>query len=110
MLCFAGLIGLGSLYSQARSPQSQGSPDFDGNGTVGFSDFVLLAEAFSSARGDAGYDERFDLDGNGAVGFPDFVIFASRFGEKVPVSRGDREALVALYKSTDGPNWENNTN
>ncbi|MDE2890834.1 MAG: leucine-rich repeat domain-containing protein [Gemmatimonadota bacterium] len=38
------------------------------------------------------------------------MIFASRFGERVPVSGGDREALVALYNATDGPNWENNTN
>ena len=110
ILCSAVLIFLGSLYSQASSPKSQGSPDFDGNGTVGFSDFVLLAEAFGSVKGDAGYGERFDLDGNGVVGFPDFVIFAGRFGEKIPVSSGDREALVALYNATDGPNWEENTN
>ncbi|MDE2890835.1 MAG: leucine-rich repeat domain-containing protein [Gemmatimonadota bacterium] len=110
MLCSAVLIGLGSLYSQASSPQSQASPDFDGNGTVGFSDFVLLAEAFGSAKGDAGYDPRYDLNGDDAIGFGDFVIFASRFGEKVPVSGGDRDALVALYNATDGPNWEQNTN
>ncbi len=110
MLCSAVLIGLGSLYSQANSPQSQASPDFDGNGTVGFSDFVLLAETFGSAKGDDGYDPRYDLNGDDAIGFGDFVIFASRFGEKVPVSGGDREALVALYNATDGPNWRKKTN
>ncbi len=106
----AVLIGLGALYSQASLPHSAGSPDFDGNGTVGFSDFVLFAEAFGSDKGATGFDARYDLDGDGAIGFPDFVIFASRFGEKVPVSGGDRDALVALYKATDGPNWENNAN
>ena len=110
MLCSAVLIYLGSLYSQASSLQSQGSPDFDGNGRVGFSDFILLAEVFGATKGDAGYDPRYDLDGNGAIEFGDFLIFAGRFGEKVPVSGGDREALVALYNVTDGPNWHENTN
>ena len=56
--------------------------DFDGDGTVGFSDFLRFAGAFGSGRGDAGYDARYDLDGNGNVGFSDFVIFAGAFGAK----------------------------
>ena len=104
------MICLSSLYSQASSPNSAGSPDFDGNGTVGFSDFVLLAKVFGSSTGDSGFDARFDLDGDGAVGFGDFVIFAGRFGDKVPVYGGDRDVLVALYESTDGPNWAINKN
>ena len=55
-------------------------PDFDGDGTVGFSDFVQFAAQFGLSRGDQGYDARYDLDGNGAIGFGDFVIFASAFG------------------------------
>ncbi len=55
-------------------------PDFDGDGTVGFSDFVQFAAQFGLSRGDEGYDARYDLDGNGAIGFGDFVIFASAFG------------------------------
>ena len=110
ILYSAVLICVGSQYSQASSPHAAGSPDFDGNGTVGFSDFVLLAEIFGSGKGDAEYDPRYDLDGDGSIGFGDFVIFSGRFGEKVPVSGGDRDALVALYNATDGPNWENNTN
>ena len=54
--------------------------DFDGDGTVGFSDFVQFAAGFSLSRGDAGYDARFDLDGDGNVGFSDFLIFAASFG------------------------------
>lgn len=54
--------------------------DFDGDGSVGFSDFVLFAGKFGLSQGDEGYDARFDLDGNGAVGFSDFVIFAAAFG------------------------------
>ena len=56
------------------------NPDFDDDGTVGFSDFVQFAGAFGLSRGDAGYDAKFDLDGNGMVGFSDFVIFAGSFG------------------------------
>ena len=56
-------------------------PDFDGNGTVGFTDFVQFAAQFGLSQGDAGYDARFDLDGNGAIGFSDFLIFAQSFGK-----------------------------
>ena len=56
--------------------------DFDGDGTVGFGDFLLFAGAWGLGRGDAGYDARFDLDGNGTIGFSDFLIFAESFGKK----------------------------
>ena len=56
------------------------SPDFNGDGTVGFADFIAFAEAFGSASTDEDFDPRFDLDGDGTVGFGDFVIFAKSFG------------------------------
>ncbi len=55
--------------------------DFDGDGNVGFSDFLKFAAQFGLSQGDTGYDARFDLDGNGTVGFSDFLIFASSFGQ-----------------------------
>ena len=60
----------------------QGGPpaDFDGDGAVGFTDFLRFAGAFGLSRGDAGHDARYDLDGNGMIGFSDFVIFAGSFG------------------------------
>ena len=60
--------------------------DFDGDGTVGFSDFVQFAGKFGLSEGDDGYDARFDLDGNGAIGFSDFLIFANAFGNNTPSS------------------------
>ena len=54
--------------------------DFDGDGTVGFSDFLKFAAQFGLSQGDTGYDARFDLDGDDAVGFSDFLIFAGSFG------------------------------
>ena len=62
------------------------SPDFDGDGTVGFPDFLAFAGSFGSIRSDAGYEARFDLDSDGAVGFSDFLIFAGAFGSQVPPS------------------------
>ena len=55
--------------------------DFDGDGTVGFSDFLQFAAQFGLSQGDTGYDARFDLDGDDAVGFSDFLIFAGSFGQ-----------------------------
>lgn len=56
------------------------NPDFDGDGDVGFSDFLQFAARFGLSKGDEGYDARFDLDTNGTIGFSDFLIFAGAFG------------------------------
>ncbi len=54
--------------------------DFDGDGTVGFGDFVLFASEFGRSQGDSDFDARFDLDCNGAIGFSDILIFARALG------------------------------
>ena len=75
---FDGFVRLWDLatHISARSPDA----DFDGDGTVGFGDFLQFAAQFGLSQGDAGYDAKFDLDGNGAIDFGDFVIFAGAFG------------------------------
>jgi hypothetical protein len=55
-------------------------PDFDGDGAVGFTDFIIFATGFGSASGDQSYNPLLDLDNNGDVGFSDFLIFALSFG------------------------------
>ena len=50
--------------------------DFDGNGEVGLSDFLLFVDVFGTSSGDANYNAKFDLDGNGEVGLPDFLVLA----------------------------------
>ena len=55
--------------------------DFDGDGTVGFEDFVLFARAFGTAPGDGLYESRFDLNGSDRIDFADFVLFAGVFGQ-----------------------------
>ena len=66
-----------SPYTTAQSR----NPDFNGDGTVGFADFVQFAAQFGLSQDDAGYDARYDLDGDGTIGFGDFVIFANAFGK-----------------------------
>ena len=56
-------------------------PDWDGDGEVGFGDFVKFAAKYGYRRGKAGYDPRYDLDGDGSVGFSDFLILAGAFGQ-----------------------------
>ena len=56
-------------------------PDFDGDGSVGFSDFVQFAERFGAGQGDEGYAAWFDLNGDGEIGFSDFVAFAQNYGK-----------------------------
>jgi hypothetical protein len=62
------------------------SPDFSGNGVVGFEDFIAFAGVFGSVDGDGIYQARFDLSQNGSIGFEDFVIFAGSFGMEVGTS------------------------
>jgi hypothetical protein len=68
-----GIVGI-------RNSVSEPDPDFDGDGSVGFSDFLSFAGAFGKIQSDPDFDARFDLDGDGTVGFSDFLTFAKAFG------------------------------
>ena len=91
------------------------SPDFDGDGLVGFSDFLGFAGHYGSNQGDGRYQLRYDLDGNGAIDFSDFLMFANSYGQQAPPSGGgativdipdaNLRAVIAdsLGKSSDAP-------
>ena len=64
------------------------SLDFDGDGSVGMSDFLLFTNHFGQVVGNAGYDAKYDLDGDDAIGMSDFLIFTEHFGSEVPPSGG----------------------
>ena len=66
------------------------TPDFDGDGETGFSDFFLFADAFG------GSDPRFDLDGSGSVDFADFFLLADHFADPA------RGKLLALAREMIG--------
>ena len=55
--------------------------DFDGDGAVNISDFLLFVGQFGFSQGDEGYEARFDLDGDGVIGIGDFLIFVDNFGK-----------------------------
>ena len=102
MICFAAIVLLASVCHAAtgsnanidptatnavtvgaNGDDTMSIPDFDGDGTVGFSDFISFASKFGTQRGDAAFDARFDLDGDDEIGFSDFLAFASQFGKTV---------------------------
>ena len=70
-----------SLFSQDSSPSSS---DFDGNGVVDFSDFLLFVTAFGSRAGQDRYDAKYDLDANGEIAFDDFLLFVHSFAASSP--------------------------
>ncbi len=79
---------------------AKATPDFDGDGVTGLSDFFLFAEAFG------GTDPRFDLDASGSVDFADFFLFAESFGQSA------RAKLMALARDRiglpEGPQLQQN--
>ncbi len=79
--------------SRETSFNSAPSPDFDGDGTVGFSDFLAFAGSFGSSPGDARYEARFDLDADGSVAFSDFLIFAGGVRQSGSAPRRRRDAF-----------------
>ncbi len=64
-------------------PSTEPTPDIDGDGVVGFSDFVLFAQKFGSSEGQPNFDPKCDLDLDKVIGFGDFVLFAQAFGTTV---------------------------
>ena len=68
-------VSVAGLDPVTFTATAEATPDFDGDGETGFSDFFLFADAFG------GSDPRFDLDGSGSVDFGDFFLFADHFGD-----------------------------
>jgi hypothetical protein len=57
------------------------TPDLDGDGQVGFRDFIQFAQAFGAETGEEKYLPSADLDSNGEIAFRDFVLFAQSYGK-----------------------------
>jgi len=71
--------------------------DLNLNGTVGFPDFLVLADNFGKpAEWSAG-----DLDADGSAGFPDFLLLANNFGQSAnPIAEPVPEpAAIQLFIS-----------
>ena len=73
-----------SISVKANDDDTASIPDFDGDGTIGFGDFLIFAGAFGASQADGNYDATYDLNEDGEIGFSDFVIFAQNFGKAAP--------------------------
>ena len=93
-------VSVAGLDPVAFTATAKATPDFDGDGETGFSDFFLFADAFG------GNDPRFDLDGSGSVDFGDFFLLADHFTDPA------RSKLLALARERiglpDGPQLHQN--
>ena len=54
--------------------------DFDHDGRVGFTDFILFVAHFDTQAGDPEFRQQFDLTRDGVVNLSDFASFAEAFG------------------------------
>ncbi len=109
LLVFVGRISAGPHFENATSSTEiaptnkttfQGTPDFDGSGTVDFADFLIFASVFGTTASDSGFHVSADLNGDGAVGFADFLIFVRYYGAMVSENSPSIPGLVI----TSGPN------
>ena len=71
---------IGYTLSIAELVSGPAASDFDGDGEIGFSDFLAFASAFGKTAGEVGFDPTFDLDGDLRATFSDFLIFVQNFG------------------------------
>ena len=74
-------------FEKATDTGTPGTPttltgDFDGNGTVEFSDFLLFVAQFGKSSSDDSFNASMDLDSSGTIDFPDFLLFVAAFGSK----------------------------
>ena len=72
---FFGLAG-----STECNPDTLG--DLDGNGSVDFTDFLVLSENFGNTLESADHTQG-DIDCSGMVDFADFLVLADNFGTDV---------------------------
>ena len=55
--------------------------DFDGDGEVGFTDFLAFASGFGTKANEVNFDPTYDLDNDHQVTFSDFLTFVQNFGK-----------------------------
>jgi hypothetical protein len=75
----ASYVVIGGQTETVLTPPQ--ASDFDGDGTVGFGDFLIFANGFGITSDDSDFNSTLDLDRSGDVGFGDFLAFASVFGQ-----------------------------
>ena len=71
---------IGYTLSVSELASGPATADFDGDGEIGFSDFLAFVSGFGKTAGEVGFDPTFDLDGDLSVTFSDFLTFVQNFG------------------------------
>ena len=99
-----------TVVPAATRAQTANDADFDGNGRVGFTDFLMFAKAYGSTQAD------YDLNQSGKVDFTDFLSFARFYGQAVSPSGSHwttyttadglaYDAVGAIALAPDGGLW-----
>ena len=70
-----------TIAAEPEAPQLLG--DLDGDGTVGFNDFLEMSNNYGDD--DAVYSQG-DLNGDCTVGFADFLIMSRQYGKSLPTT------------------------
>lgn len=55
-------------------------PDFNHDGKIDFTDFVMFARHYGASYGEENYSVTYDLNHDGEIDFHDFTTFAAEFG------------------------------
>ena len=97
-VCYASMIS----HANDNNDNTNPSPDFNGNGVVDLSDFLMFAEHFGLRQGDEGYEARFDLDGDTEIGMGDFLFFVQNFGVISIPDANLRAAIETALGKTSG--------
>ena len=97
-----GLLRAHPLHDPDEARATAADADFDNTGTVDFSDFIGLVQAFGSDQA------RYDLDGDGAVGFADFLAFVGLFGQNVATVSVEAvpAGTITTWAGTGKPGWD----
>jgi len=91
-----GVRNVHSLRNRLNNVNLDGSPillvmgtllegDANGDNWVDVSDLAIIANAYGTARGEAGYREGADFNGDGSINVMDLALLAANYGQ-----RGDR--------------------
>ena len=89
-----GQFEIVTLNTRVELPFQSLTSDFDGDGRVGFADFLAFAGQFGACQGDGRYEAQYDLDSDGAIGFGDFLLFSNSFGKEA--GGGSEETQVTI--------------
>ena len=102
-LCFLAWQGIQANDSRIFWVAENRAPaDFDGDGAIGFSDYLMFVTGFNTRAGEAGFSAQLDLNGDGRIDFEDFLAFVAVYGGNgsVPSVRTGYAVYVAdIYES-----------